>query len=228
MRTATPDVSNPSKTYLSAGLVLLATIAFSALFGLLNYLNYTWLSPQFEQSSSQTGWGILQRLYLIIPCAAIALWRPRALGFQRGRIARHLPLLLGMLALNVAVVAGYRLLSGGTPYTGLEMLINEAVTVPLVEEVMWRGIVFAVLLGVLRRWLPEGRAGALAAVFSGVCFGLLHSSNALFGYPLAFVAIQVANASLWGVVYGIARAKTGSVYPSIVMHAAMNLAVALV
>jgi membrane protease YdiL (CAAX protease family) len=102
------------------------------------------------------------------------------------------------------------------------------ITVPLVEEIMWRGIVFAVTLAALKRVLPEGRSGMLAAVFSGVCFGLLHSTNALFGYPLVFVALQTVNATVWGIVYGIARAKTGSVYPSIVLHAAMNLTVVLV
>jgi membrane protease YdiL (CAAX protease family) len=101
------------------------------------------------------------------------------------------------------------------------------VTVPLVEELVWRGIVFSVLLTILRKFLPESTSGTLAAVFSGVCFGLLHSTNALFGYPLAFVALQTLNATVWGVVYGIARAKTGSIYPSIMLHAAMNLAVAL-
>jgi len=35
------------------------------------------------------------------------------------------------------------------------------------------------------------------------------------GVPLPFVAIQTLNATIWGVVYGYARARTESVYPPI-------------
>lgn len=216
-----------NQKWLYAALVLLGTVAFSALFAWVNIVQYNWLSPVFERTSTQTTWGILQRLYLIIPGAAIALWKPRQIGLQVGKSLQYWKMLLVMMVLNVGVIAGYQILSGSTPYSGINMLINEVVTVPLVEELVWRGIVFSVLLTILRKFLPESTSGTLAAVFSGVCFGLLHSTNALFGYPLAFVALQTLNATVWGVVYGIARAKTGSIYPSIMLHAAMNLAVAL-
>jgi membrane protease YdiL (CAAX protease family) len=39
--------------------------------------------------------------------------------------------------------------------------------------------------------------------------------------------VQVLNAAIWGVVYGYARALTASLYPPIIMHAAMNLVVVL-
>jgi membrane protease YdiL (CAAX protease family) len=44
---------------------------------------------------------------------------------------------------------------------------------------------------------------------------------------LAFGLIQSFNAVIWGLVYGYVCAKTGSVYPSILLHAAMNLVVVL-
>jgi uncharacterized protein len=212
---------------LYAGLVFLAALAVSALLAWLNFANYNWLSPQFERTSNHTVWGIIQRLYLILPILVVSLWKPKEIGFQIGKIFQHWRMLLVMLVLNVAVVGGYRLLAGGTPYTGIDLLTNEVITVPLVEEIAWRGIFFAALLAVLRRFLPDETSGIAAAVISGICFGLLHSTNALFGYPLAFVALQTVNATVWGVVYGIARAKTGSVYPPILFHAAMNLVVAL-
>jgi membrane protease YdiL (CAAX protease family) len=157
----------------------------------------------------------------------ISIWKPRQIGFQIGKTFQHIRMLLVMLVINVAVILGYRILAGGTPYTGIDMLFNEVITVPIVEEIVWRGIIFAGLLAILRRFLPEGSSGILAGVYSGICFGLLHSTNALFGYPIAFVALQTLNATIWGVVYGIARAKTDSVYPPILLHAAMNLAVVL-
>jgi len=228
MTAVLPVEKKRNQTIVYAGLVFLGVVAFSALFAWANLASYNWLSPQFERSSSPTVWGILQRLFVIIPATVIALWKPRQVGFQLGKTARYWKMLLIMLVLKVAVVGGYRVISGSTPYSGINMLINEVITVPLVEEIMWRGIVFAVTLAALKRVLPEARSGMLAAVFSGVCFGLLHSTNALFGYPLVFVALQTVNATVWGIVYGIARSKTGSVYPSIVLHAAMNLTVVLV
>ena len=226
MTAAFTAVKSGKRTLAPTALILLAAVAFSAVFLWVNTLNYNWLSPRFE-SSGATVWGIVQRLFVLIPVILLSVWRPKAMGFQVGRIARHWRMLLIMLAANVGIVGGYVLLSGGTPYSGLGMLVNEVITVPVAEELMWRGVVFAGLLALLRRFHTEETAGLLAGWFSGVCFGLLHANNALFGYPLAFVALQTLNATVWGVVYGIARVKTGSIYPPLVMHAAMNLAVVL-
>jgi hypothetical protein len=63
----------------------------------------------------------------------------------------------GRLTPNIVVVGGYTLLAGGTPYSGLNMLFNEVVTVPLVEEVVWRGVVFTALLAALLLFWPIRR-----------------------------------------------------------------------
>jgi membrane protease YdiL (CAAX protease family) len=218
---------NRNIVFLYSGLAFLATLALSGVFAWVNIANYNWLSPLFERSSNHTIWGILQRWFLIVLILGVSLWKPRLVGFQVGRIFQHWRMVLVILVLNIAVIGGYRLIAGSTPYTGIDLLINEVLTVPLVEEIFWRGVIFAALLVILRKFLPEGSSGILAGVFIGICFGLLHSVNALFGYPPAFVALQTANATVWGVVYGIARAKTDSIYPPILFHAAMNLVVAL-
>jgi len=207
--------------------VLVGALAFSALFAWVNTVNYTWLSPLYERTSSSTLWGIIQRLYLIIPCIGVLLWKPRQIGLQIGNTTHHWRMLSLMLCVNMAVIGVYLFLTGGTPYSGLEILVNEVITVPFVEEVVWRGIVFSAILAVLDKFLPENQSGILSAIYSGICFGLLHSTNALLGYPLAFVALQTLNATVWGIVYGIARAKSGSIYPPMFMHAAMNLLVVL-
>jgi membrane protease YdiL (CAAX protease family) len=213
--------------FLYSGLALFATLALSGVFAWVNIVNYNWLSPLFERSSNHTIWGIIQRWFLILPIIGISLWKPRLVGFQVGKILQHWRMVLVILVLNVAVIGGYRLIAGSTPYTGIDLLINEVVTVPLVEEIFWRGLVFAALFVILRKFLPGESSGILAGVFIGICFGLLHSVNALFGYPPAFVALQTANATVWGVAYGIARAKTDSIYPPILFHAVMNLVVAI-
>ena len=137
-------------------------------------------------------------------------------------------MLLVMLIANCGIVALFLwLTSSGTPYSGNQWLFTEIVTVPVVEETFWRGIVFAVLLALLRRTYSEKTSLMATVWLSGLAFGVLHAGNALAGVPLSFVAVQVLNAAIWGVVYGYARAKTNSVYPPMFLHAAMNLVVVL-
>jgi membrane protease YdiL (CAAX protease family) len=92
---------------------------------------------------------------------------------------------------------------------------------------MWRGVVFAILVTAFRRIRPERAAITWAVWSSGLAFGLLHGANALVAVPWMFVAVQVVNAAVWGVVYGYARALTDSIYPPLALHAAMNLVVVL-
>ncbi len=228
MSLTVPTISNRNQKIQWTGLIVIGSVIFTALFYWVNNVQYAWLSPRFETipGQTQTGWGIIQRLWLIIPALPIVLWKPRQIGFQWGKISRHWLMLAIMLVLNVGVIIGFKLISGSTPYSGLNMLINEIVTVPLVEEIVWRGIVFMVLLALLKRTWPESTSSTLAAIISGLCFGVLHYSNASF-YSPAFVLLQTLNATVWGLVYGVARAKTESIYPSILMHAAMNMAVVI-
>jgi len=212
-------------------LIVAALAGFSALFVWVDQTYYRFIDARFPNVGSSTWlatlWGVLSRGHLIVLCLPLVLWRPRQLGFQWGKIGRHWRMLLIMLLANCGVVAGYLLLTGSTPYSGNQWLVTETVTVPLVEEVLWRGLVFAGLLAALRRLYGENTSGHWAAWLSGLAFGVLHAANGLAGVPILFVAIQTLKAAVWGVVYGYARAKTGSVYPSILLHAAMNLVVIL-
>jgi membrane protease YdiL (CAAX protease family) len=135
---------------------------------------------------------------------------------------------LSIIIINCIVVGAFLLLSGSsTPYSGNQWLFTEIVIVPLVEELFWRGLVFSLLLVLLEKNLSKSLSLGLTVWLSGIAFGLMHAGNALAGVPLQFVAIQTLNAVIWGVVYGYARAKTDSVFPSILSHAAMNLIVVM-
>lgn len=213
-----------------APMVIVGLAAFSAAFVLVDQGYNHFVAARFPQIGTSawlaTVYGVASRLHLIVPLFALAVWRPRSLGIQAGQARRHWRLLLVFLVANCAIVGGYVLLSGSpTPYSGNEWLLTEVVTVPVVEEAMWRGAVFAVLLSTLGRSYPDGGALTLTVWSSGVAFGLLHAANLLVGVPLPFVGVQVFNAAVWGVVYGYARALTGSIYPPIILHAAMNLVV---
>ena len=73
---------------------------------------------------------------------------------------------------------------------------------PFVEELTYRGLGFSLLS-------PYGVV--LAIVATGVLFGLAH--GLLIGLPVL---------TFFGIVVAWLRAKTGSVYPGIMLHAAFN------
>ena len=85
---------------------------------------------------------------------------------------------------------------------------------PVAEEFFFRGFVF----GVLRRWriVVAGRQLGpwVAAVITGILFGLAHTGSASSRYlvPLGFL----------GFVLSIVRWRTGSLYPCIALHALNN------
>lgn len=76
--------------------------------------------------------------------------------------------------------------------------------VPLAEEIFFRGAVY----GSLRRSQYSSRA---AAVVSAIGFTLCHVNVALL-VPIGFVAA----------VFGVLRASSGSLYPSLIAHMAFN------
>jgi membrane protease YdiL (CAAX protease family) len=210
----------------------LGLAAFCIGFLLLDQAYYNFVAARFPNVGASaelaTLWGLVSRAYLLLLMVPLVIWRPRLFGFQLGRTRQYWRLLLVMLIVNCGVVALFLLLTGsGTPYSGNQWLFTEIITVPVVEETFWRGIVFVVLLALLRRYYAESASLLLTVWLSGLAFGVLHAGNALAGVPLSFVAVQVLNATIWGVAYGYARAKTDSVYPPMFLHAAMNLVVIL-
>ena len=83
-------------------------------------------------------------------------------------------------------------------------LVYGALGAPVLEEIIFRGLVLA---GVARRLGPTG-----GAVVSGLLFGLLHLSEPAFVVPLV----------LFGIALGLLRVRSRSLVPSIVAHAGNN------
>jgi membrane protease YdiL (CAAX protease family) len=229
---AEPKTTYNSRPFLITILIILALAAFITIFVLVDNTYFKFANERFPNVGSSawlaSWWGVVSRAHLLILIIPLVLWQPRLFGFQIGRTRQFGRMLLIMLLVNCGIVAAYLLLTGSsTPYSGNQWFVTEVIIVPLVEETFWRGIVFTLLAIAFRQLYPEKTSILLAVWFSGVAFGLLHGNNILAGVPLMFVAIQVLNATLWGVVYGYARAKTESIYPSIFLHAAMNFIVIL-
>ena len=221
-----------SRQLSSMTLILVGFAAFVAAFILADNAYFRFADSWFPKVGTSvwlaTLWGVVSRAHLLILLIPLAVWRPRFFGFQIGKIRQHGRMLLVMLVANCGIIAAYLWLTGsGTPYSSNQWLATEVITVPLVEEIFWRGLVFSVLFYMLRRLYPQNTSIFLAVALSGLAFGLLHIKNIVADVPLQFVAIQALNASVWGLVYGFARAKTESIYPPILLHAAMNLVVVL-
>jgi hypothetical protein len=131
-------------------LIFLGVVAFSLLFLWLDNAYYRFAAARFPAVGDSVGlanlWGVVSRAHLLVLLVPLVLWRPRQMGFQLdlARVRQHWRLLLGMLLANCGVIAGYLWLTqSSTPYSGNQWLLTEVVTVPVVEETFWRGLVFA-------------------------------------------------------------------------------------
>lgn len=80
------------------------------------------------------------------------------------------------------------------------------VAAPFVEEIFFRGFVY--------RALRTNMAVPAAAIIAGVIFGLVHATTGIESVPVL----------TWlGVVFCLLYEKTGSIYPTIVLHALVNM-----
>ncbi len=88
------------------------------------------------------------------------------------------------------------------------------VIAPIAEELFFRGFFFGALRGIRVRVGGRELGTLIAAVLTGILFGLAHTGSASSQYllPLGFL----------GFVLCLVRWRTGSLYPCIALHSANN------
>jgi membrane protease YdiL (CAAX protease family) len=109
--------------------------------------------------------------------------------------------LLGELPVNPQISL---LAPAGTTFWGAAaMALMVCLVAPFVEEILFRGILYA--------WLRRRWGMVLSSLVSGICFSLLHG-----------IVWLIPAIALLGVLLAVIYEKSGSLWPSIVTHATFN------
>jgi membrane protease YdiL (CAAX protease family) len=98
--------------------------------------------------------------------------------------------------------------------TAMLFMAMAVLVAPLVEETVFRGYLyplFAKTFGV-----------ATSVILTGILFGLMHGAQLGWTWGLVSVLIVV------GVIFTLARARTGSVFASFLLHLGYNSMIALI
>lgn len=122
----------------------------------------------------------------------------------------HLPM-LWLPLLYVVAMLGLAVSLGLPPVSVLIMVMINSLLIAFSEELMFRGILFSGL----RRALPLWPAVlAVTALFAAV-----HVLNLLLGASIVLTGVQVVAAFLNGLLFMAIRLRSGSLWPSILLHA---------
>jgi membrane protease YdiL (CAAX protease family) len=117
----------------------------------------------------------------------------------------------GLFSLVIAMLAvlGYYQVTGFNPWTVLVPAFALSVISGVVEELLFRGILFRILAGWLGVWI--------SLFVSALVFGLLHLAN-----PNASLWAGIAIAIEAGILLGVAFVLTGRLWLAIGIHFAWN------
>jgi membrane protease YdiL (CAAX protease family) len=217
---AVPSPSAERSTVASTLAVLVLAVIGTLAFAFANSAWADWIQARLATSSDLVNGLAFSAFPLVIGAVVVAV-NPRAFGLQLGTTLDRWRLVLLVTLAMCAFAAAALTLVGSNPFRGANPIV-QVIGVPVSEELVFRGVLFTLVLAALRRVYAPGRVLWLAVVISGVAFGIGHLNN-LGSYDATFVVAQAAYASVLGVAGGWLRASTSSLLPPILMHAAVNL-----
>lgn len=125
------------------------------------------------------------------------------------------------MGLPAAAIGAYNLLFGSE--AAQEIMIEEFIFAALSEEIIFRGIIFEILLRALTGQGSSGKWTAL--LLSSVLFGFAHLFN--WKYSGAACIRQAIYTVFLGCYFGIVYMKTDSVRDPILLHIIINFTYAL-
>lgn len=153
-------------------------------------------------------WGIALAAAVTALASPSSVWRPALGGLT-------LPAFLGICVAWGAVVYGAGLLFEYSDAPSREDVVGALIGWVLVEEFLFRGALF----DLIDRVRPPGGLDA-AIVGTTVLFAVSHLQYNAFDF--AESAGQIAYVIPTGLLFGWIRRRTGSVWPSVVLHSLAN------
>lgn len=204
-----------------------ATIAWLVLLTLFSGAAASALGTRFTDPGAAT----LARL-AVAACVVLTAWR---LGWLRSSgIARRghgriwLFALAGLGYSAAAALYSFYGHPGLDPSTlalpAARLVVLGAAAVALCEELLFRGIVLHALA---RAWATTRRGLFAALASASLLFAALHLVQTLGGLPLVSGLILVAETAVVSFWWGALVAAGGSVWPAVMLHAAVNAVVSL-
>lgn len=146
----------------------------------------------------------------LLVVARLRLWRDAGFLLPLPGVTSRRWTLVPAAIMLLGVIVGFATALDDRPVGYLVVLFVAMMTVGFNEEVWFRGIV----LSGYRRTMDERSA----IIVTALLFGLGHLINAALGLSVADVLTQVVATTIGGIVFGVIRVRTGSIYPAVATH----------
>jgi membrane protease YdiL (CAAX protease family) len=122
-------------------------------------------------------------------------------------------LLAGIIVFSIGTVSGQNMRLGDN----WQLIVLQVTLGPVLEEVVFRGYLFAFLMWSLKRMAIDAGRNQLVVVFAAVVFAVVHLAHPGVSW------LQLACITSTGTLYGLIRWRSGSTAPAALSHAAYNL-----
>jgi membrane protease YdiL (CAAX protease family) len=203
---------------LTGGLAIAGSLAVA----LLNQPYFDLLNG-FVGATEAVPRALLFSSWLVLIGGPLVVWQPARFGFTAGDIRRSWRAIVVVCLAAAAVTVAILRLTGRIPYSDASLFV-ESVLVPLTEELLFRGVLLALLLMAFGRLANRSVAVPLAIIVDGIGFGVAHLANAT-SLDIGFVAPQATFAVALGVACAWLAVRTRSVYPAMLLHGVVNTVV---
>lgn len=122
-------------------------------------------------------------------------------------------MLAGIIVFVVGTASGQNMRLGDN----WKLIALQVALGPVIEEIVFRGYLFAFLMWLLKRTAIDAGRNQLVVVFAAVVFAVVHLAQPGVSW------LQMACITSTGALYGFIRWRSGSTAPAALSHAAYNL-----
>lgn len=210
---ATTDI-RLRQALLTLALWLFATLGIGLL---LRQDRLSSISELIALMSQGVAWNLLLSLAVLAVATRVFGWTD--LGFRPPPVWLALRL-LWFPALMLLPIFALAFAIGLPPVSAIGFLALNTILVALSEEWMFRGILFRAMAARRRVW-P-------ALLLTSGIFGSIHVLNGFTYASLSQSSVQAVAATMTGLLLGALLIRSGSIWPSIVLHTFWNLGLILV